>query len=217
MIRVKVCCISSREEADLAIRYGAAALGLVSSMPSGPGVISDPMIRSLTRHIPPGVDAFLLTSETRAEAIIRQQQSLRANTVQIVDELTEGSHEDIRHALPGIGVVQVLHVLDESTLGEAKKISDSVDAILLDSGNPNMEVKELGGTGRTHNWEISKAIVEAVTVPVFLAGGLKAENVGDAIRIVRPYGLDLCSGVRTQGKLDERKLAAFFDAVRKAS
>ena len=104
--------------------------------------------------------------------------------------------------------------MGEESIEEAKKISHSVDTILLDSGNPNLEIKELGGTGRVHNWEISRRIVEAVDTPVFLAGGLNPDNVAQAIKEVNPFGVDLCSGIRTDKKLNEKKLAAFFSQIK---
>lgn len=211
--KVKICCISSLEEAQLAIRAGASALGLVAEMPSGPGVISDELIKKIASFTPPGLASFLLTSRTEATEIIAHQRMTGANTIQIVDKLSEGSHADIKMALPGIKVVQVLHVMDEGSIEDAIKLDGVVDAILLDSGNPNKAVKELGGTGRTHNWEISKKIVASINTPVFLAGGLRAENVRKAIEWVKPYGLDLCSGVRSDGKLDQLKLEAFFRQV----
>lgn len=211
--RVKICCISSPEEALTAIRYGASALGLVGRMPSGPGVISDEMIAEIAAVVPPPVATFLLTSETSASAIIRHQQKVKTNTVQIVDELSDGTYQQIRDALPGIKLVQVIHVIDEKTVEEAIRISAFVDCLLLDSGNPNLAVKELGGTGRVHNWDLSKKIRESIDIPLFLAGGLNPENVRLAIEHVQPFGLDLCSSVRTEGKLDPYKLEKFFEAV----
>lgn len=211
--RVKICCISSLEEARLAVQFGASALGLVGHMPSGPGVISDDMIFEIARQVPPPIGTFLLTSETDAQAIIQHQNKVNTNTVQIVDTLESGTYAEIRQALVGVKLVQVIHVIGEESLDEAQRIAPEVDALLLDSGNPNLTVKELGGTGRTHNWAISRRIVESVPVPVFLAGGLKPENVREAIESVQPFGLDLCSGVRTEGKLDPMKLEKFFEAV----
>lgn len=211
--RVKICCISSLEEAGTAIRFGASALGLVGHMPSGPGVISDELIAEIAHSVPPPVSTFLLTSETDADAIIHHQRKVRTNTVQIVDALQSGTYSEIRRSLPGVKLVQVIHVTDESSVDEAQQIAPDVDAILLDSGNPKLAVKELGGTGRTHNWELSRRIVESVRVPVFLAGGLRPDNVRAAIEAVQPFGLDLCSGVRTEGKLDPYKLEQFFKAV----
>jgi len=212
-LRVKICCISSVEEAALAISYGADALGLVSEMPSGPGVISDELAREIAASVPPAVSSFLLTSRQNAESIIEQQRFIRADTLQIVDHLTHGTYRDIREALPGIKLVQVIHVQDEESLAEALRIAPETDALLLDSGNQRLAVKLLGGTGRTHDWTVSRRIVEQANKPVFLAGGLKPENARDAIEQVRPFGLDICSGVRTDGKLDEWKLSAFFEQI----
>jgi phosphoribosylanthranilate isomerase len=211
--RVKICCIGSHDEAALAVRCGADAVGLVSEMPSGPGVISDELAREIAARVPPAVATFLLTSRQSAAGIAEQQHYVRANTIQIVDRLTHGTYRDLRDALPGIALVQVVHVHGEESLEEALGVAAEVDAVLLDSGNQRLAVKELGGTGRTHDWTISRRIVEGVTKPVFLAGGLTPENVRRAVAEVRPYGLDVCGGVRTGGALDERKLAAFFEGA----
>ena len=202
------------EEAKFAINAGASALGLVGHMPSGPGIISDGLIAEIAASIPKHIDTFLLTSETSAAKIIQHYLKVNTTTIQLVDAPMQGSHSQIKAALPHVKIVQVLHVLDESTIDEAIKISNFVDLILLDSGNPNLATKELGGTGRIHNWEISKEIVNKVTIPVFLAGGLTPKNALQAIKEVNPYGLDLCSGVRTNGLLDVDKLAAFFHAIK---
>lgn len=208
--RVKICCISSVEESQLAIQYGASALGLVGNMPSGPGTITDELIAHITKQVPPPIATFLLTSETSSSAIIAHQQKVMTNTIQVVDALAEGKYEEIRNTLPGVKLVQVIHVTDESSVDEAIQLSEEVDALLLDSGNPNLKIKVLGGTGKVHDWLLSRKIVMQSKVPVFLAGGLNADNVQQAIETVQPYGLDLCSGVRTNGKLDERKLEAFM-------
>jgi phosphoribosylanthranilate isomerase len=211
--RIKICCISSKEEAQQAITHGASALGLVGRMPSGPGVIDDNTIQAIAETVPPGISSFLLTSETTAAGIIAHHRQARTSVIQIVDAVDKSAYAEIRAALPAVKLVQVIHVIDEKNVAEALRIAPYVDALLLDSGNPNLAVKELGGTGRTHNWQLSRQIVDASAKPVYLAGGLKAENVGEAIETVRPFGLDLCSSVRTNGKLDTAKLAAFFKAV----
>ncbi len=211
--RVKICCISSIAEAHLAIQYGASALGLVGKMPSGPGVIDDTLIQAIAQAVPPPIATFLLTSETRSEAIIHHHRKVNTSTIQIVDALNDREYDLIRNALPTVKLVQVIHVIDHDSVTEAIEISAHVDALLLDSGNPNLAIKELGGTGRKHDWNLSKEIRQSVTVPVFLAGGLNHDNVRQAIEWVEPFGIDLCSGVRTQGKLDERKLNDFFRAI----
>ena len=216
-VRVKVCCIASEEEAALAIGMGASAIGLVSRMPSGPGPIPESRIRDIARIVPPGVATFLLTSETTAEPIIAQQRYCRANTLQLVDEVEPGVHRVLREALPGIKIVQVIHIRDENSLFEARQVSPQVDALLLDSGNPSLATKELGGTGRAHDWAVSRKIRDAVGVPVYLAGGLNPQNVRKAIAQVQPFGVDLCSGLRTDGRLDAAKLEEFMRAVQEAS
>lgn len=203
----------SREEAWLAIRHGASAVGLVSEMPSGPGVISEETITSIAAIIPPGVASFLLTSKRDAKSIISQQRHCGTNTIQIVDSVTLGIYGELRQALPGINLVQVIHVRSEESVDEAKSVEPFVDAVLLDSGNPALAIKELGGTGRVHNWSISRRIRETINIPIFLAGGLNAGNVAQAVKEVQPFGVDVCSGVRTNGLLDEGKVSAFFDAV----
>ena len=208
--RIKICCISSIAEARLAISYGASALGLVSKMPSGPGVIEDDLIRSIAQSVPPPIATFLLTSETSVEEIIAHHQRTFTNTIQIVDALIDEKYDEIRQTLPQVKLVQVVHVINEQSIDEALKLSASVDALLLDSGNPNLAVKELGGTGRIHNWKLSRKIVEQVKIPVFLAGGLNAGNVKAALDEVQPFGIDLCSSVRTNGALDPQKLENFI-------
>jgi len=211
--RVKICCNETIEEAWLAITYGASAIGLVSEMPSGPGVIGADQIRAIAAAVPPGVATFLLTCKQDAPAIIDQQRACGTNTIQICDRLESGSYEELRAALPGISLVQVIHVNGAESVDEALTIAPQVDAILLDSGNQQLAVKELGGTGRTHDWRLSRQIREEVQVPVFLAGGIKPENVREAIDQVGPFAVDICTGVRTSGKLDETKLRALFSEI----
>ena len=211
--RVKICCIQSVEEARMAIRAGAAALGLVSAMPSGPGVISEERIAEIADFVPPSVATFLLTSFQDTDLIIAQHRRCRTSTIQLCDRLNTGTHAELIKAIPGIKVVQVIHVTGEESVAEAGEVAQSVHALLLDSGNQKLSVKELGGTGRTHNWEISRKICEKVEIPVFLAGGLNPANAAEAFRHVKPFGLDICSGVRRDGKLDEQKLFAFFSSV----
>ena len=211
--KVKICCISSNEEAEIAIKYGASAIGLVSDMPSGPGVIQEELIEEIASKIPPPIATFLLTSKTDADSIITQQRKCKTNTIQIVDSVSINVYGKLRGELPGIKIVQVLHINGEESVDEAKEVSQFVDAILLDSGNQKLKVKELGGTGRTHDWSISRLIRDSVDVPIFLAGGLNPENVKEAIETVDPFGIDLCSGVRVEGKLNEKLVSELFNEI----
>ena len=211
--RVKICCISSVAEALAAVAAGADAIGLVSAMPSGPGVIDEDLIADIAAAAPPALGTFLLTSETEPAAIVAQQHRCGVNTIQLCDALDPSAYPALREALPGIALIQVIHVRGESAVAEAVGVAPMVDGLLLDSGNPAGKVKELGGTGRVHDWALSRRIVAEAPCPVFLAGGLNAGNVADAIRQVRPYGVDLCNGVRSDDALDPAKLAAFMGAV----
>lgn len=202
----------------MAINAGASAVGLVSSMPSGPGVISDEVIAEVAQWVPPGIDSFLLTSLQDADAIIEQHRQARMSTLQLVDELPAGAHSRLRAVLPGIRLVQVVHIVDERAGGEAAAAAEFVDAVLLDPGNPTLEVKELGGTGRRHDWAVSTRIRQQLDVPVFLAGGLNPGNVAEAIETVKPFGVDVCTGVRDEAfALDRRQLDYFAAAVTSAN
>jgi len=210
---VKICCISSLDEARLAISHGAAALGLVSAMPSGPGVIDDALIASIAAQVPPPTATFLLTARQDAASILVQHALCQTTTIQLVDWVPHAELRLLKTALPDVQLVQVIHVVDDGAVAEAHALATLVDALLLDSGNPSLTVKELGGTGRTHDWRLSRRIRDQVACPVYLAGGLTPANVGAAIDAVQPFGLDLCSGVRTGGRLDPLKLQAFFAAL----
>lgn len=212
-MRVKVCCIAGIEEARLAIDAGASALGLVSAMPSGPGVIDEAIIAAVAAAVPAPTETFLLTAHTDAQAIVAQHRRCRTTTLQLVDALAPRDLRDLRRQLPRVKLVQVIHVTGPASVDEALAVAPLVDALLLDSGNPQLAVKQLGGTGRTHDWSLSRSIALQAAVPVWLAGGLNADNVAEAINAVQPFGIDLCSSVRREGKLDGAKLAAFMAAV----
>lgn len=209
---LKICCINSIEEAELAILHGAAALGLVSAMPSGPGVIGDQQVATIAAWVKrqhPHIHSFLLTARQTAASIAAQHAVCQTTTLQLVDDVPLADLRLLRTLCPGVALVQVIHVVDPQSVQQALDVAPWVDKLLLDSGNPRLAVKELGGTGRTHNWALSRQIVQRSPVPVLLAGGLNAANVQAALAQVRPFGLDICSGVRTTGQLDSEKLLAF--------
>jgi phosphoribosylanthranilate isomerase len=211
--KVKICCISSIDEAKNALKFGADVLGLVAKMPSGPGTIEDNLISEIVKNVPSETTTFLLTPKTYPYEIIEHQRLTGTNCIQLVDSVKIEDYKILRENLPNIQLIQVIHVTSEESIEEAKQYAKVADMILLDSGNPNLKIKELGGTGRVHNWELSRKIVESISNPVFLAGGLKPENIREAIETVKPYGVDLCSGVRTDGKLDLEKLGRFFEEM----
>ena len=212
--RVKICCISSVEEANMAMKCGAHALGLVSNMPSGPGVITEYLIGKIAGYTPPTVTSVLLTSHRSSNEIIAQHHNCQTNAIQICDDLYSDNHHELRAALPGISLIQVIHVSGVESITKAKNIAPFVDALLLDTGSKSDQKIELGGTGRPHDWSVSAQICQQVDAPVFLAGGLNPDNVTAAIKQVQPFAVDVCSGVRTNDMLDRDKVSAFIKNVR---
>jgi len=216
-VRVKICCIASVDEARLAIAHGADALGLIGPMPSGPGPIADELIAEIAAAVPPPVATFLLTAETVPTAIIAHARRCRPSTLQLVERIETAHYAELRAALPAIKLVQVVHVTGPEAVDEARRAAPHVDAVLLDSGRPHDPVRVLGGTGQAHDWRISRRIVETIARPVFLAGGLRPDNLARAMAEVRPFGFDVCTGVRTEWRLDEAKLGGFMTAARSAA
>ncbi len=210
---VKICCIADLDEARLAISAGASAVGLVSAMPSGPGPIPEEDIARIAAAVPAPTETFLLTALTDAEAIAAQHRRCGTTAVQLVDHVTEPELRRLRKLLPDVRLVQVIHVSGPESVDEAGAAVSLVDTLLLDSGNPRLSIKELGGTGRVHDWTHSRRICETVAIPVLLAGGLNPGNVRAAIERVRPAGVDVCSGLRSEGRLDSGKLKSFFGAI----
>ncbi len=211
MTEIKICCISSNDDARIAIDAGANILGLVSAMPSGPGVIDETLIASIASFVT--AQTFLLTSLCDADAILAQHRRCGTTGIQLCDALPSGTIAQLRDKLPGIRLVQVIHVAGEASYVEAMAAAKEADALLLDSGSPSLQIKELGGTGRVHDWSISRRICADAGIPVFLAGGLRAENVADALATTGATGVDICSGVRTDGRLDREKLVRFIAAA----
>ncbi len=214
MTRIKICCIADRAEAGLAVSAGADAIGLVGPMATGPGVLPEAAIGPIAAVVPPPVARFWLTGRQGAAEIAEGAARLGVDTVQVVNHADPGLHDELAQRAPGLRRVQVVHVEGPEAVGIALRYGARPHALLLDSGRPDADV--LGGTGRVHDWAVSAEIVRRAAVPVWLAGGLGPENVGAAIARVRPFGVDLCSGIRVDGRLDAGRLAAFVAAVRAA-
>ncbi|HXR92649.1 MAG TPA: phosphoribosylanthranilate isomerase [Steroidobacteraceae bacterium] len=214
--RIKICCIGSMEEAHLAIRCGADAIGLVGVTPPNPRTLDDQVIAAIASTVPPPIASVLLTSASTALGIAEHARKTSPSAVQIVCQIDPVESQRLAALLPATGRVQVIHVEDERVLDLIPAYAPHIHAFLLDSGRPGLPTPGYGGTGRVHDWTVSAEFVRRSPVPVFLAGGLSGSNVGNAIRTVRPFGVDLCSGVRTDGRLDHAKLAAFMGAVRLA-
>jgi phosphoribosylanthranilate isomerase len=184
--RVKICCIRSTEEARLAIDHGAAAVGLVSRMPSGPGVIAEPVIAEIAAVVPPGVSSFLLTSHQSSAAIVEQQRRLRTSAIQICDDLLEGTHADLRAALPGIALVQVIHVTGEDAVAKARAIAPSVDAILLDLGTSVWQSESLAARADRMIGRSAAASEKSWTFPCsWRAGCVRTMSPPQSLRLGR--------------------------------
>lgn len=210
----KVCCIQSEAELVLARDAGAVFAGLVGAMPSGPGPIPDEAIARLAAAAPQGITPVLLTSRTAAPDIADHVRVTGVGAVQIVQHVPAAVRAELRRALPGVRILQVVHVEGPASLDEAMEATEGADYLLLDSGRPGAAVAELGGTGRVHDWSVSARIVERSTVPVLLAGGLRPDNVAEAVAAVRPFGVDVCSGLRdADGGLVPQRLKAFSRAL----
>ena len=214
---IKICCVQSDAEVEMAAAVGATHVGLVADMPSGPGPIPDDRIVEIAREVPARVTAVLLTARADADSITEHVRSTGVNAVQIVREVPAEVRISVKVAVPSVEIFQVVHVRGPAALEQARRAVVGSDFVLLDSGRPSAQTPELGGTGRTHDWAVSARIVSELDIPVFLAGGLRPGNVAEAIRTVRPAGVDLCSGIRhLGGQLIGERLAAFVEAVHRA-
>lgn len=216
-IQVKICCIRSPEEARLALSYGAAAVGMVSEMPTGPGELPESAIRAIVDSVPRTTGTFLLTAVRDVSRLVEKARSCGVNTLQLWDSLAPDEYARLRAEIPGVSIVQAIHVVGPSVVDRAREAARRADALVLDSSNPEVPYRWERQSGQAHDWEISREIVESVDCPVLLSGGLTSENVEYAARTVRPYGVDVCTGVRTDGALDRRKVTSFFEAIRRIS
>jgi len=216
-VKVKVCCIASPEEARLAVSFGVTAVGMVDETPSGEGRIPVETIAEIVQAVPRTTGTFVLTATTDVDRLEALYRKTGVHTIQLWDPLQPGEYERLREKAPGIFIAQSVHVMDDAALDTAREISRHVDALVLDSGNPEPPFRWQNPAGQTHDWELSRHISEAIYLPILLAGGLTQDNVGQAIRVVRPYGVDVCSGVRKDGRLDQGLLVAFLEAVSRPS
>lgn len=215
--KVKICGITSYRDLQTVLQFPQVNhLGFVSAMPSGPCIISDEAIRMLLRKTPSFIDTFLLTSRCDAEGIAEQWRLCRTTTIQVCNPLPDDELRRLRKLVPGISLVSVVHINSRTHNGRALELCNIVDGLLLDTGDPDMPLPELGGTGRVHDWDISRNICAQSSLPVWLAGGLTAKNVAAAISYVRPQGIDVCTGVRSDGFVDGEKLAALLGEIERS-
>lgn len=215
-VSIKICCIQTEGEALLAARAGADMIGLVGAMPSGPGPIPDSEIASISDRMRERISTVLLTSETTPEGIVAHIARCNPDAVQLVDRVPAQVFAAIRAAFPALRIFQVIHMQTTADIETALDAARRADALLLDSGQPDAALRQLGGTGRVHDWALSAKVAARACCPVWLAGGLTPDNVAEAVRTVRPHGVDVCSRVRVDGQLQPALLDGFIRNARAA-
>jgi phosphoribosylanthranilate isomerase len=212
-VRVKVSCLRSAEEARRAVSFGVEAIGVASGLPAPAQELTDEEIAVIAAAVGEEVGTFLLTGLEDVDEIVEKVRRCGVNTVQLWDVLPRDSYRKIRRALPGVSIAQSVHVTGEAAIDQAREMATVADALVLGSTNPEPPFRWSDPHGQTHDWEISRRIVKAAQVPVILSGGLTHRNVADAIRLVRPYGVEVCSGVRRAGALETSMLVQFLESL----
>ena len=211
-MRSKICGINSLEDVNVVLKSGAHALGfLVGITHLAEDKVSNEEAKTLIEGLPPYVSSVAVTHLTNVNEIIELVKYLGVTTVQIHDYIPPEAVKVVRDMLQCVKIIKAVHVVDEDALAVAKSFVPYVDAILLDSRTN----ERLGGTGMTHNWNISAKIVQAVKKPVILAGGLTSDNVYEAVIKVKPFGVDVNSGVETKYKKDFLKVSKFISNAAK--
>jgi phosphoribosylanthranilate isomerase len=207
MVRVKICGITKLEDAKLAVELGAHAIGL-NFYAQSPRSISPAAAADLVDRLPPYVSAVGVFVNWEPEPVVALCRALHLTAAQLHGDETPAVADAIAEHLQ---VIQALR-LGQGSPAPAYAKFRSAAAFLIDAAQPG----QYGGTGTTANWHLAR--VAAQSNRVILAGGLSPENVGEAIRVVRPYAVDVTSGVEARpGRKDPAKLRAFFDAVARAN
>lgn len=212
-VRVKVSCLRTPEEARLAVSFGAVAIGIASGVPGSTEELEDEQIAAITACVGDDIGTFLLTALGDPGEIAAKARRCAVNTVQLWEPLAPEAYIELRRAAPGLSIAQSIHVVDERAIAQAREMAGVADALVLGSTNPEPPFRWTSPHGRTHDWTISRRIVESAQIPVILSGGLTARNVADAVRFVRPYGVEVCSSVRRNGRLEKSLLVEFLESV----
>lgn len=213
MATVKICGIRSIGDALAAAAAGADILGFHVELIGARTPLESENAGKIIAKLPAGVSSVMVTSITETDELIKLARATGATILQLYGDATPETILEVKKALP-VQIWKVLNLSDEGSIAEAKKYEGSADAIALDTLNKQTGV--LGGTGKTHDWNISRKIVESISIPVILAGGLNPENVAEAIKIVQPYGVDVNSGVSNpDGTKDIEKVKLFVEQARK--
>lgn len=212
MLRVKICGNRTSDDLALAGRMGADAVGLiVSPRHRTEDAIAPATAAALLRDVPVFVNSVLVTHLLTAPEVLELHRTVPTSTIQLHDAIAPAEVEAIRRAIPHIPLIKAVGVTDEGAIEVARRFERYVDALLLDTHAGD----RIGGTGIVHDWSISRRIVAAVNKPVLLAGGLRPENIVQAIQEVRPYGVDVNSGVEfANGEKDPERVREFIRLAR---
>ncbi|HIH74247.1 MAG TPA: phosphoribosylanthranilate isomerase [Methanosarcina sp.] len=224
--RIKICGICSPEDIELAALYGADAVGFITEVPvESPRKLDSDTSADLISKVPRCLDSVMVIMPENSSRALELIEKVRPDVVQIHSNLSPVELEIIREKTD-IPIIKTLSVpagmgaskvqsLVKRLLEEVRELEKSgvVDSVLLDSGIAG----KTGGTGCIHDWDLSRRIAEETELPLILAGGLKPENVQEAIKVVSPYAVDTASGVETLGKKDAAKIRNFIEEVRCAN
>lgn len=213
MVHVKICGIRSIEDARAAVVAGADELGFHVGLTGGRVPLESEHAARIIAELPESASGVVVTSIAESGKLIELVRATGADIVQLYGDATPETILEVKKALPDVQVWKVLNVADEGSIAEAKKYERAADAIALDTLNKETGVR--GGTGKVHDWNISRKIVESVSIPVILAGGLNPDNVAEAIRAVNPFGVDVNSGVsNADGTKDVGKVRMFAERAK---
>jgi phosphoribosylanthranilate isomerase len=192
--KVKICGITNEEDALKASILGANYLGFLVEIDFAEDKVTRKQAKDIIRKLPLEVEPVFVTYLKKAKPIIEIAKEIKPSIIQLHNDISLEEIGKIRIKLPKIKLTKSISVIDENSIGEAKKYEKYVDFILLDTKSG----KRKGGTGKVHNWDISRKIVKSVNKKVFLAGGLNPDNVLEAIKKVKPYAVDTNSGVKSK-------------------
>ena len=194
-VKVKICGVTNREDAHLVVDSGADMLGMIVDVPvETPRKISIEKAEELAKGIGDAINIVVVLCPRSVEEVETVVRRLEPFGVQMHGFESNAFLRDVREVLPDVKLIKTVHVDEQGTVHGVMPEEDYVDFILLDTFSV-----QIGGTGKTHRWDISRKIVEDSIIPVILSGGLTPENVGDAIKEVNPYGVDVASGVESSG------------------
>lgn len=214
--RVQIAGISTLDDALACERAGADAIGFTIGLPTGPhNGLDEAGAAAIIRRLPPFITPVLITYRVTAAEVVPMCRAMGVSQVQLHAPADPAELEKMRAAIPGLKLILAVNVTGPEALDLARERAARADALILDTYDP--ATGRHGATGKTHDWSLSARIVEAVGVPVILAGGLTPANVAAAIRRVRPWGVDVHTGVERPDGTTDHDLVRAFVAVAHAT